>query len=69
MFTIAPDASKVGFVTLVQKLNEWGFKLVDCQIYTDHLARFGAKEIPRRVFIEQLKILSDQSVSSDSWRQ
>ncbi len=67
MFAIAPDASKVGFVTLVQKLEAWGFKLVDCQIYTDHLARFGAKEVPRRVFIEQLKLLSDQSVSADSW--
>lgn len=68
MFATAPDASKVGFVTLVQKLNEWGFKLVDCQIYTDHLARFGAEEIPRHVFLERLKSMADQSVSPDSWR-
>src|SRR3546814_5519264 len=31
MFSRATDASKVGFVTLVEQLRDWGFVLIDCQ--------------------------------------
>lgn len=48
MFAVEPDASKVAFVTLVTQLRGWDFELIDSQVYTDHLARFGAREIPRR---------------------
>jgi leucyl/phenylalanyl-tRNA--protein transferase len=59
MFARAPDASKVAFVRLVQQLAAWGFPLVDCQVYTEHLARFGAVEIPRREFLARLAELRD----------
>jgi leucyl/phenylalanyl-tRNA--protein transferase len=59
MFARAPDASKVAFVRLVQQLDAWGFPLVDCQVYTEHLARFGAVEIPRRAFLARLAELRD----------
>ncbi|MCF6227402.1 MAG: leucyl/phenylalanyl-tRNA--protein transferase [Planctomycetes bacterium] len=55
MFAHKSDASKIAFVTLVQKLKEWGVSLVDAQVHTDHLARFGAKEIPRREFLTKLE--------------
>ncbi len=48
MFAEAPDASKVAFVTLVRQLERWGIDLVDCQVRTEHLARFGASEWPPR---------------------
>lgn len=54
MFAHAPDASKVAFVTAVQRFGEWGFTLVDCQVETEHLARFGAEHWPRRRFLAAL---------------
>lgn len=42
MFALAPDASKIAFVTLVRQLERWGFSLIDCQQKTEHLSRFGA---------------------------
>jgi leucyl/phenylalanyl-tRNA---protein transferase len=55
MFARAPDASKVAFVVLVESLAAWGMTLVDCQVYTDHLARFGAEEWPRARYLEELR--------------
>ena len=55
MFARAPDASKVAFATLLAKLVRWDFDLVDCQVYTDHLARFGAEEWPRERFLSALR--------------
>lgn len=60
MFTRVSDASKVGFVTLVQDLQQAGFVLIDCQMPTEHLARFGARDIPRRQFQQYLQQHLDQ---------
>lgn len=54
MFAHAPDASKIAFVTLIEQLQKWDFQLIDCQVYTDHLARFGAVEWPRDRFLTAL---------------
>jgi leucyl/phenylalanyl-tRNA--protein transferase len=54
MFSHRSDASKVAFVCLVQQLQKWDFHLVDCQMHTDHLARFGAAKWPRRRFLQAL---------------
>ncbi len=54
MFAHAPDASKVAFCTLLGNLVEWGFSMVDCQVYTDHLARFGAEQWDRSSFLAAL---------------
>ncbi|MEM9490702.1 MAG: leucyl/phenylalanyl-tRNA--protein transferase, partial [Myxococcota bacterium] len=54
MFARAPDASKIAFVTLVKQLRAWGIELIDCQVHTDHLARFGAENWPRARFLEAL---------------
>ena len=55
MFALAPDASKVAFVTLVRALRSWGIELVDCQVRTEHLARFGAEDWPRARFLSALR--------------
>ncbi len=52
MWTKVTDASKTAFVTLVHKLVEWNFQLIDCQVTTTHLLSFGAKEIPRTLFLQ-----------------
>jgi leucyl/phenylalanyl-tRNA--protein transferase len=54
MFADRPDASKVAFVVLVRQLERWGFDLIDCQVHTEHLARFGAREWSRRRFLGSL---------------
>lgn len=54
MFTRVPDASKIAFVHLVRQLQRWHFRVIDCQMNTAHLARFGAREIARQDFIQLL---------------
>jgi leucyl/phenylalanyl-tRNA--protein transferase len=54
MFARASDASKIAFVTLVEQLAAWGFELVDCQMHTEHLSRFGAVEWPRARYLAAL---------------
>lgn len=55
MFTRKSNASKYGFITLVRKLIENGVKLIDCQVYTQHLESLGAEEIPREEFLKYLE--------------
>ena len=52
MFASSPDASKVAFVRLVEELKVRGFRMIDCQVKTDHLARFGARSIARNDFLD-----------------
>ncbi|HHH35934.1 MAG TPA: leucyl/phenylalanyl-tRNA--protein transferase [Gammaproteobacteria bacterium] len=54
MFHRRRDASKVALVSLVERLRQWHFALIDCQVASDHLATLGAREIPRAHFIELL---------------
>lgn len=54
MFSLMPDASKVGFYHLVQSLKQKEYQLIDCQIYTRHLESLGAKEVSRDVFLSYL---------------
>jgi len=50
MFTRVRDASKVALAALVARLRVGGFTLLDTQFLTEHLARFGTVEVPRRVY-------------------
>ncbi|GIZ13093.1 leucyl/phenylalanyl-tRNA--protein transferase [Pseudomonas sp. NCCP-436] len=66
MFCRRDNASKVGFVTLVEKLQAWRFVLIDCQMPTRHLHSFGARPIPRDTFANYLRNHLD-SPSSANW--
>jgi len=68
MFTRAPDASKIALVCLVRHLERRGCGLIDCQMKTDHLARFGAREIPRAEFVRRLANLVNYPRTVDKWR-
>jgi leucyl/phenylalanyl-tRNA--protein transferase len=65
MFSHADNASKVGFVTLVERLKDWGFVLIDCQMHTEHLQSFGARPIPRAAFASYLHQHLDQATNAD----
>lgn len=54
MFTRISNASKVAFVVLVNHLKSQGFAMIDCQITTGHLTRFGAREISRARYLDEL---------------
>jgi leucyl/phenylalanyl-tRNA--protein transferase len=67
MFVHEPDASKVAFVALVRQLERWGFELIDCQVHTEHLERFGAVEWPRDRFLERLAELLERPDRPGPW--
>ncbi len=56
MFSTQTDASKVGFYYLVQLLLKKKYKLIDCQMYTQHLESLGAEEITREEFLKHLYV-------------
>ncbi|MDP2245782.1 leucyl/phenylalanyl-tRNA--protein transferase [Pseudomonas sp.] len=66
MFSRADNASKVGFVTLVEQLRAWDFALIDCQMPTQHLQSFGARPISRADFADYLTRYIDLP-SKASW--
>ena len=55
MFTRVSNASNVGLVKLLEHLKELSFDMIDCQVPTEHLTRFGARKIPRKLFLKQLE--------------
>ena len=57
MFSRADNGSKIALAHLARQLERWGFGLIDCQMYTPHLASLGAREIPRNEFIARLQKL------------
>ncbi len=68
MFAKAPDASKAAFVSLVRQLAAWGIDLVDSQVYTEHVARFGATEWPRRDYLRALRKALEKPTRPGPWR-
>jgi leucyl/phenylalanyl-tRNA--protein transferase len=56
MFSHISNASKVALAALVGRLQEMSFSIIDCQVTTDHLMQFGAREIPRRRFMDELAL-------------
>lgn len=55
MFSKVPNASKVAFIHLAKQLEKANYRLLDCQVYNDHLATLGCVEIEREDFLEILK--------------
>jgi len=55
MFSKVSNTSKLAFIYLVESLQKKDYKLIDCQVYNEHLESLGASEIPRKEFMEYLK--------------
>jgi leucyl/phenylalanyl-tRNA--protein transferase len=68
MFADRPDASKVAFATSVEWLRGRGFELIDCQVDTEHLRRFGAREIPRAEFLARLRNAMSSATVRGKWK-
>jgi leucyl/phenylalanyl-tRNA--protein transferase len=54
MFSLESNASKFAFIQYVHQLQKEGVKMIDCQVYTEHLESLGARMIPRNEFVDIL---------------
>ncbi|NNF99029.1 MAG: leucyl/phenylalanyl-tRNA--protein transferase [Desulfobacteraceae bacterium] len=67
MFSHANDASKAALVHLANHLKQNAFDFIDCQIRTDHLLRLGAREVPRKQFLNGLANSLNHRTHSGRW--
>lgn len=68
MFSLVSDASKVALASLVTLCRKRGIEMIDCQMTTAHLLRFGAREVPRHTFSRQLRRLIRDRSGQKKWR-
>ena len=69
MFTRISNASKVAFVALAEHLEALSFDIIDCQFATEHLIRFGARQIPRNHFLKQLEKSLKKKEVNQAWKK
>ena len=55
MFSKVSNASKMAFIALAKQLEMANYRLLDCQVYNDHLASLGCVEIDRDDFLSVLQ--------------
>jgi len=67
MFAKVSNASKFGFISLVNQLKQKGFLLIDCQQETKHLESLGANAIKRKDFIDILNHNNIEETYIGSW--
>ncbi|MEW6039615.1 MAG: leucyl/phenylalanyl-tRNA--protein transferase [Pseudomonadota bacterium] len=69
MFHRATDASKAALAFAVACLSSWGYRMIDCQVYSSHLASLGASVIPRGQFQALVSEYSKMSANPDAWKR
>lgn len=67
MFHEVSDSSKIALWALTDRLSEWEFDLIDCQMTTPLLASLGAREIPREEFLEKVEISVAKENAPRNW--
>ena len=69
MFHHVTNASKVAFYHLVEKLTIWNFKIIDAQVYTNHLESLGGEMIPRSQYLQILEGALEVEDITGSWER
>ncbi len=69
MFSLRPDASKIALVHLAERLQEWGYQLIDCQMANPYLLSMGAEEVPRKRFLSLLQHLVQRQAGGSAWQK
>ncbi|MCS3409266.1 leucyl/phenylalanyl-tRNA--protein transferase [Serratia sp. AKBS12] len=67
MFSRTDNASKCALMAFCQHFSAFGGELIDCQVLNAHTSRLGAREIPRRQFLQQLSYLQRRTLASECW--
>lgn len=68
MFHLRPNASKLALFHLVERLKEWEFAVIDCQVTNPHLLSLGAEEMGRPAFLEMLRQQVARAGVRGSWK-
>lgn len=68
MFSKQSNVSKIALVHLCRFIHHHGFKLIDSQVYTEHLERLGARMIPRCEYIKTLQQPTEIKMP-DNWSE
>ena len=69
MFSRRSNTSKLALAALVSQLQQWDFKLIDCQQHTPHLESLGARDISRKDFTDQLNRYCPCPPVEANWKQ
>ena len=67
MFSEVDNASKIALLYLTVHLREWGYKLIDCQVDSDHLESLGATKISRSQFLDILEKFITKDEKEGNW--
>lgn len=68
MFSKVDDGSKIALHWLCRQLQAWGFRLIDCQVGSDHLSSLGAVNLRRDDFLRQLAPAVQDGPPAGTWR-
>lgn len=68
MFSLMNNASKAALINLVHRLKALNFRFLDCQVYTAHMERMGARSIPRDEFLDLLRRELHYETLRGSWK-
>ena len=69
MFSRQSNTSKIALAALSCQLQQWQFKLIDCQQHTPHLESLGARDISRKDFIDRLNRYCPCQPVEANWKQ
>lgn len=69
MFSFKPNTSKIALIDLSRRLQKLDFKMVDCQLYTEHLGSLGAKKVSRKRFLNELKEALEADTLIGPWNE
>ena len=67
MFSEVNNASKIALLYLTVHLKEWAYKLIDCQVDSDHLESLGASNISRSEFLDIIKKYTIKEENEENW--
>jgi leucyl/phenylalanyl-tRNA---protein transferase len=68
MFHRTTDASKAALALGCERLREWGYRLIDCQVHTRHLESLGARAMTRAELVSRLREWCGLRVAAHAWR-
>lgn len=68
MFSLEANASKVCLIALARQCERWDIGLIDCQMWTGHLASMGANQVSRATYMSALHRHLRQPTRKGAWR-
>ena len=67
MFSAVDNASKIALLYLTVHLKDWAYKLIDCQVDSDHLESLGASKISRSEFLDIINKYTTKEENEENW--